>query len=64
MINATIPSIIINPGINCCRIAVATITITAVVTTATITMIASSAIMIIITSTRLLVLLVRFLNKS
>ena len=57
MINATIPSIIINTGINRCRAAVTTITITHVVTITTITMIAINTIMIIITSTRLLLLL-------
>ena len=40
MINATIPSIIINTGIHRCRTAVTTITITVVVTVTTITMIA------------------------
>ena len=66
MINATIPSIIINTGINRCRTAVITITITVVVTTNTISMIAINTIMIIITSTRLLLLLVRtfFINLS
>ena len=52
MINATIPSIIINTGINRCRTAVTTITITAVVTSTNITMIAINTIVIIITSTR------------
>ena len=56
MINATIPPIIIHTGINRCRAAVTTITITVVVTITAITMIASNTIMIIITSTRLLVL--------
>ena len=64
MINATIPSIIINTGINRCRTAVTTATITVVVTITTITMIAINTIMIIITSTRLLLLQVRlFLYK-
>ena len=64
MINATIPSIRINTGINRCRTAVATITIIVVVTIATITMIAINTIMIIIPSTRLLLLLVlTFLYK-
>ena len=58
MVNATIPSFIINTGINRCRTAVTTLTITVVVTITTITMIANNTIMIIITSTRLLVLLV------
>ena len=65
MVNAIIPSIIINTGINRCRTAVTTITTTVVVTIATITMVAINTNMIIITSTRLLLLLVRFfLNKS
>ena len=54
MMNATLPSIIINTGINRCRIAVTTTTITVVVTITTITMIAINTIVIIITSTRLL----------
>ena len=58
MINATIPSIIINTGINRCRTAVTTITITVVVTITTITMMAINTTMIIITNTRLLLLLV------
>ena len=58
MIEATIPSIIINTGINRCRTAVTTITITVIVTITTITMIAINTIMILITSTRLLLLLV------
>ena len=58
MMNATIPSIIINTGVNRCRTAVTTVTTTVVVTITTITMIASNTIMIIITSTRLLLLLV------
>ena len=53
MINAAIPSIIVNTGINRCRTAVTTIPITVVVTITTITMIAMNTIMIIITSTRL-----------
>ena len=57
MINATIPSIITNTGINRCRTAVTTITISVVVTITSITMIAINTIMIIITSTRLLLLL-------
>ena len=57
MINATIPSIIINTGVNRCRTAVTTITITVVVTITTITMIDINTIMIIITSTRPLLLL-------
>ena len=61
MINATIPCIIINTGINRCRTAVTTITITVVVTTTTITMIAINTIMVRITSTRLLLLLVKIL---
>ena len=66
MMNATIPSIIIDTGINRCRTAGTTITITVVVTTTTITMIAINTIMIIITSTRLLLLLVLalFINLS
>ena len=56
MMNATIPSIIINTGIYRSRTAVTTITITVVVTTATITMIAINTIMIIIPSTGLLFL--------
>ena len=64
MISATIPSIVVNTGINRCRTAVTTITITVVVTTTTITMIAMNTNMIIITSTGLLLLLVRFLHKS
>ena len=56
MISAIIPSIIITTGINRCRTAVTTITITVVVTIATITMIAIGTIMIIITSTRRLLL--------
>ena len=59
MINATIPSIIINTGINRCRNADTTITATVVVTITTIAMITIHTIMIIITSTRLLLLLVR-----
>ena len=59
MINATFPSIIINTGINRCRTAVTTTTITVVVTIATITMIAINTILIIISSTRLLLLPVR-----
>ena len=58
MINATIPSIIINTGINRCRTAVTTITITVVVTITTITKIAINTIMIIISTTKLLFLLV------
>ena len=54
MINATMPSIIINVGINRCGTAVTTFTITVVVTITTIAMIAINTIMIIITSTRLL----------
>ena len=61
MINATILSIIMNTGINCCRTAVTTITITVVVTITTITMIAMNTSMIIIASTRLLLLLVRII---
>ena len=57
MINATIPFIIMNTGINRCRSAVTTVTITVVVTITTITMIAMNTIMIIITRTRLLLLL-------
>ena len=57
MIDATIPSIIINTGIIRCRPVVTTITMTAVVTITTITMLAINAIMIIITSPRLLFLL-------
>ena len=62
MINATIPSIIINTGLNRCR----TITIVVfVVTITTITMIAINTIMIIITSTRLLLPLdTNFFYKS
>ena len=62
MINATIPSIIINTGIHRCRTAVTPSIITVVVTITTISMIAISAIMIIITSTRLLSLLVRLFS--
>ena len=58
MINATIPSIIINTGINRWRTAVTTITFTVVVTITTITMIAINTITIIIPSTMLLLLLV------
>ena len=58
MINTIMPSIIIHTGINRCRTAVTTITITVVVTITTITMIAINTTMIIITSTRLLILLV------
>ena len=61
MINATIPSIIVNTGINRCRAVVtttrATITVTVVVTIITITMIAVNTIMIIIADTRLSLLL-------
>ena len=53
LINATIPSIILNTGINRCRTAVTSITITVVVTITTITMIAINAILIITTSTNL-----------
>ena len=60
MINETIPSIITNTGINRCRTAVTTITITVVVASTTITMVAINTIMVIITSTRLLF----FLYKS
>ena len=63
MINATIPSIIINTGIYLLT-AVTTITVTVVVTITTIPMIAINTLMIIITSTRLLLLLVRFFYKS
>ena len=55
--SATIPSIILNTGINRCRTAVTTIIITVVVAITTITMIASNTIIIIMTSTRLLLLL-------
>ena len=58
MINATVPSVILNTGINRCRTAVTAITITVVATIATITRITINTIMIIITSTRLLLLLV------
>ena len=58
MINATIPSIISNTGINRGRTAVTTITIAVVVTITTITMIAIHTSMIIIPGTRLLILLV------
>ena len=58
MINATIPSIIINTGINRCRTAVTTITITVVGTTTIFAMVAIFPAMIIITSTRRLLLLV------
>ena len=58
MIIATIPSMIINTGINRCRTAVTNITSTVVVTIATITKIAINTIMIIITTTRPLFLLV------
>ena len=61
MINATIPSIIMNTGINRCRTAVTTITITVVVTITSITMIVTNAIIITIASTRLLLTLVLFL---
>ena len=44
MMNETIPSIIINTGINRCRTAVSNITIPAVVTITTITMIAVSSL--------------------
>ena len=65
MINATSPSIIINTGMNRCRTAVTTITITVVVTITAITMIVMNTIMIIMTSTRLLLLLLpTFANKS
>ena len=52
MIDATIPSIILNTGINRCRTAVTTITVTIAVfvSITTITMIAINTIMIIITS--------------
>ena len=60
MIYVTIPFIKINTGIDCCRTAVTTITMTVVVTIATFTMVAMNTIMIIITSTRLLLILVRF----
>ena len=56
MINAAIPSIIMNAGINRCRTAVTAITFTVVVIITTITMIAVNTIMIIIPSTRLLLL--------
>ena len=58
MINAAIPSIIINTGTNRCRTAATTMTMTVVGTMTTITMIAIHTIMIIIPSTRLLLLLV------
>ena len=65
MTNATNPSIISNTGINRCRTAVTTITITVVVTITTITRIAINTIMIVITSTRLLFLRVlTFCYKS
>ena len=51
MVNAIFPFIVVNPGVNRCRTAVTTITITDVV------MIAINATIIIITSTRLLILL-------
>ena len=64
MVNATIPYIIIN-GINRCRTAITTITITVVVPITTITTIAINTIMSIITSTRLLLLLaLTFFYKS
>ena len=56
MVNAIIPSVIVNTGINHCRIVVTT-TITVVVMITTFTMIAINTIIIIITSTRLLLLL-------
>ena len=52
MIIATIPSIINNTGINRCRTAVTTSTITVVVSITTVTMIAINTLMIIITCTR------------
>ena len=65
MIKATIPSIIINSGINRCRTAVTTITITVVVTITSISTIAINTVMIIITSTRrLLLLLLTSFKKS
>ena len=65
MVNANIPAIIINTGINHCRTAVTTITTTVVVTISTINMIAIYTIMIIITSTGLLLLLfLLFINLS
>ena len=60
MINATIPSIIMNTGMNRCRTAVTTITTTVVVTITAITTIVINTIVIIITSTRLFLLLVFF----
>ena len=63
MINATIPCIIINTGIDRCRTAVTTIAITVVVTITTIIMIAIHRIMIIISSTRLLLLLELVVNN-
>ena len=53
MVNAVIPSIIINTGINRCRTVATTITVTVVVITTTITMIATNTVIIIITSIRL-----------
>ena len=49
MVNAIIPSLILNMSINCCKTVVTTVTITAVVT---ITMVAINIITIIITSAR------------
>ena len=56
MVNAIIPSVVMNTGIRRCRTVVTTITITVVVIITTITMIAIDTLIIIITSTRLLLL--------
>ena len=53
MVIASIPSIIVNAGINDCRTVVTTITITVVVIITTSTMIAMNTIVIMITSARL-----------
>ena len=66
MINATIRSIIINTGINRCRTAATTVTITVVVTITAITLIAINTVMIISTCSRpsLLLLLTFFINLN
>ena len=66
MINASIPSMIINTGIHHCKSAVTTIAVTVVVTITTITMLAMNSIMVIVTSTRLLLrlFLICFINLS
>ena len=66
MINAIIPSIIVNTGVHRCRTDLTNVSIPVVVTISTTTIIAINTIMIIISSTRLLLLLLltSFINLS